>query len=159
MKEESILSVLMYLFKYHMQDRCELDLRNEDLLPELEEAGFKRPAIIQALGWLAKLAESSVKLLEGSRQYSIRVFNDYECELMDAQCRGFIISLEQQGILNPFTRELVINQILELEHEGIDLGLIKWVTLMVLYNQPGEEEALAGMEMLVLNNEILGGKH
>jgi Smg protein len=73
---------------------------------------------------------------------------------MSTECRNFIIALELQGILSPLTREVVIHQTLELIHEGIDLNLLKWVTLMVLFNMPNSEHALSHMEFLVLASAI-----
>ncbi len=158
MKEESVLNVLMYLFKNHMQDSWEIDLGESALLSDLEEAGFRRKVINQAFAWLNNLSKGSREQLLSPQQNSIRVFSDFECELFDFESRRFLIALEEQGILNPHTREIVINQAMELEYEGIDINLIKWVTLMVLFNQPDEKHALACMELLVLDNTT-GGVH
>ncbi|WP_423063162.1 DUF494 domain-containing protein [Candidiatus Paracoxiella cheracis] len=156
MKEESVLNVLMYLFKNHMQDNCELDTIQAKLLLQLEELGFRRKVINQAFEWLENLSRESQEPILQPSKCSLRVFSDYECELLDIDCRSFLISLEQQGILNPQTRELVISQAIELEFEGIDVSLLKWVTLMVLFNQPDEKHALACMEFLVLDDTIGG---
>ena len=158
MKEESVLNVLMYLFKNHMQDNCELDTVQTKLLQQLEDLGFRRQAIHQAFDWLDNLTQEDFQAIQHPKKSSIRVFTEYECELLNMECRQFLISLEQQGVLNPHTRELVINQALELEPEDIDISLIKWVALMVLFNQPDEKHALACMEFLVLD-ETIGGLH
>ena len=39
-----------------------------------------------------------------------------------------------------------------LEDEEIDLDQLKWVVLMVLFNQPGRESAYAWMEDLVIDH-------
>lgn len=156
MKEESVLNVLMYLFKNHMQDNCELDTIQTKLFLKLERLGFRSKAIKQAFIWLDNLSKASHQPIQLASKNALRVFSDYERSLLDTQCRSFLISLEQQGILNPQTRELVINKVLELELDSIDVGLIKWVTLMVLFNQPNEKHALACMEFLVLD-ETIGG--
>lgn len=158
MKEESVLNVLMYLFKNHMQESCELDTGELKLLVKLEELGFRRKAIDRAFTWLNNLTTGTRKPIDLPKKESLRVFNEYECDLLDMECRRFLLMLEQQGILNPHTRELVINQALELEPEGIDISLLKWVTLLVLFNQPDEKHALACMELLVLDDTI-GGMH
>ena len=158
MKEESVLNVLMYLFKNHMQEDSELDLGQPKLLLQLEEIGFRRKVIDQAFSWLNNLSHGCRQHNTLPHQDSLRVYSDYECDLLDRECRSFLIALEQQGILNPQTRELVINQVLELEPEGIDISLIKWVTMVVLFNQPNEKKALACMELLVLDDTI-GGIH
>lgn len=158
MKDESVLNVLMYLFKNHMQENCTLDMGEKKLLLQLEEAGFHRAVINQAFTWLNNLSHRTRETLEFPQKNSFRVFSEYECELFSIECRRFLITLEQQAILSPHTRELVINQALELEPEGIDVSLLKWVTLMVLFNQPNDKQALASMELLVLD-DTLGGVH
>lgn len=158
MKDESVLTVLMYLFKNHMQENCTLDVRGKKLLLRLEELGFHRAVIDQAFRWLNNLSQGIHEPMQLPNKDSIRVFSDYECELFDSDCRRFLITLEQQSILNPHTRELVINQAIELASEGIDVSLLKWVTLMVLFNQPDEKQSLASMELLVLD-DTLGGIH
>ncbi len=152
MKEESVLNVLMYLFKNHMQDSCELNLGETKLMLQLEEMGFRRKVIDQAFAWLNNLSSATTTIIQSPNTQSLRVFSDHECEFFNMECRSFIMSLEQQQILNPHTRELVINQALELESEIIDVGLLKWVTLMVLFNQPDEKHALSCMELLVLDD-------
>jgi len=156
MKEESVLNVLMYLFKNHMQDNCELDTIETKLLSKLEELGFRRKVIHQAFEWLENLTKEIQSPILQPDTNSLRVFSDYECELLDIECRSLLMLLEQQGILNPHTRELVINQALELELDGIDASLLKWVTLMVLFSQPNEKHALACMEFLVLDDTTGG---
>ena len=54
-------------------------------------------------------------------------------------------------MLDATTRELVIDRIEALEGEDIDLEQLKWVVLMVLFNQPGKEAVCAWMEDLVLD--------
>ena len=72
---------------------------------------------------------------------------------MDTNCRGFIVYLEQIGILTPPQRELLIDRLLALETPDIDVEQIKWVVLMVLFSQPGQELAYARMEDLVFEEE------
>lgn len=158
MKEESVLNVLMYLFKNHMQDNWELDTGQPTLVLHLEELGFRRRVINQAFSWLNNLARITESTLQKPHQGSLRVFSDFECEWLSMDCRRLLITLEQQGILNSHTRELVINQALELDTEEVDVPLIKWVVLMVLFNQPNEKHALTCMELLVLDNAS-GGIH
>ncbi len=159
MKENSVLHVLMYLFQNHMQNNCEVDELDLDLVGELESAGFVLPVINRAIGWLANLSSINDNAQINTPQLnSFRIFSDYELETLGQECLNFIIDLEKQGILNPVTREMVLHQAIELCSEGIDLNLIKWVTLMVLFNQPDEGEALSCMELLVLENPC-GGVH
>ena len=71
---------------------------------------------------------------------------------LDADCRGFITYLEQIGILPPTQREILIDRLLALETPDINVAQIKWVVLMVLFSQPGQELAYARMEDLVFED-------
>ena len=156
MKDESILNVLMYLFKNRMQESGALDVERKKLLVQLEEMGFHRLVINQALEWLNNLSDKNHEPMRVSQKSSFRVFSDYECEVLNIECRRLLIVLEQQGILSPYLRELIINQALELSTEEIEVSLLKWVILMVLFNQSDEKQALASMELLILADPIGG---
>lgn len=158
MKDESVLTVLMYLFKTHIQENHSLDVGEKTLLLRLEELGFHRAVIDQAFHWLNNLSQRVHEPMQPPDKNSFRVFSDYECTLFDKECLRFLVVLEQHSILNHHTRELVINQAIALASEGIDVSLLKWVTLIVLFNQPDEKQALASMELLVLD-DTLGGIH
>ena len=149
MKNETVLTVLMYLFHNHMEKDNRLNLNDMQLVDELKSAGFHAHVIGKAFRWLHRLTEFASQDTSPSTN-SFRVFSEEECQLINIDCRSFIIGLEMQGILSPLTREIVIHQTLELINEGIDLSLLKWVTLMVLFNMPNSEHALSHMEFLVL---------
>ncbi len=61
--------------------------------------------------------------------------------------------LADSGILTPGNRELVIDRFMALEDEEADLETLKWVVLIVLFNQPGQEAAFAWMENLVFDDQ------
>ena len=79
---------------------------------------------------------------------SIRVFDAREQVRLDSDCRGYILYLENIGIVNAAQRELVIDRLLALDARQIDIEQVKWVVLMVLFSQPGQENALLRMEDL-----------
>ena len=152
-EEETVLGVLMYLFQNRMETENKINLNDMQLIDDLKSAGFHAHNIGKAFRWLHHLVEFAEQDVPPSA-HSFRVFSEQECWLMNAECRNFILSLEQQNILTPLTREIVIHQTLELINEGLDLNLLKWVTLMVLFNVPGCENALSHMEFLVLSNAL-----
>ena len=53
------------------------------------------------------------------------------------------------GILSPAQRELTIDRLMALGAGDIDVEQVKWVVLMILFSQPGEENAFSRMEDLV----------
>ena len=149
--KENVLDVLMYLFENYINDDIELDTDEESLRVELQEAGFAQIEISKAFDWLEGLAklQDSPDALTPVNTSSVRVFTSEEQEKLDLESRGFLLFLEQTGVLDNQTREMVIDRVMALEADDIDLEQLKWVVLMVLFNQPGQEGAYAWMEDLV----------
>lgn len=151
--KENMLDVLMYLFENFM-DNEEINYPEQSAINgELVAAGFEQPDIDKALNWLEDLSvlqQDAVDLCAPS-QDALRVFSDRECKRMDADCRGFLMFLDQMGIIDPTSRELIVDRVMALEAEEIDLDQVKWVAMMVLFNRPGQEAAFAWLENLVYN--------
>ena len=80
------------------------------------------------------------------------MFGALELSRLDTECRGFLVHLENVGILSPTQRELVIDRLMALEGDDIDIEKLKWVVLMVLFSQPGQETAFSRMEDLVFDD-------
>ena len=72
---------------------------------------------------------------------------------LDVEGRGFLMFLEQHGILDADQRELVLDRAMALDQDDLDLDDLKWVVLMVLFNQPGSEAAYAWMETQMFEDE------
>ncbi len=66
---------------------------------------------------------------------------------------GFIMHLQQSGILTTATRELVLDRVIALGHE-LDSEQLKWITMIVLHTHPGEENAYAWLETLVFDEVV-----
>lgn len=152
--KENMFDVLMYLFEnYYMDDEIEMNPDRESLHTELLEAGFPPAEINQAFDWLEGLSNHQhVRMQAAQAENAIRIFSSHESERLDVESRGFLLFLEQMGILNPASRERVIERVMALETDDFDIGQLKWVVLMVLFNQPGEEAAYAWMEDLVFDS-------
>ena len=149
---ETVLDVLMYLFETYSEQDFEQEAEpDQDILrEELLQAGFGEPEVDHALDWLEGLgARQEEPFASAPADRSIRLFNAFEMSRLDAESRGYILYLEQIGILNPTQRELVIDRLVALGPGDIDVEQVKWVVLMVLFSQPGQENAFARMEDLV----------
>lgn len=158
--KENVLDVLMYLFEnYYMDDDSNMSPDRESLQIELLEAGFPYAEINKAFDWLEGLAryrEKGMPTLQTER--SMRLFTDEECGRLDTECRGFLLFLEQMDILTPTSRELIIERVMALDTDEIDITDLKWIILMVLFNEPGNEAAYAWIEDLVFDN-LAGSVH
>jgi Smg protein len=151
--KENVLDVLRYLFEHYMDEETEVHPDRESLRDELVEAGFPRIEVGKALSWLEGLAERQHEFpLTTPRQPSIRIFVPEEMAKLDAESRGFLLYLEQAGVLDPASREWVIERVMALDAEEIDIEELKWVVLMVLFNHPDFEDAYERMEDLVFDD-------
>ncbi len=157
--KENVLDVLMYLFETYVDTEDEPEADQNELRDELSRAGFGDTEIDRALDWLDGLTDHQGGLaFHAQTSHGSRVYNDFEQERLDTSCRGYISYLEQIGILSPQQREILVDRLLALESADIDVEQIKWVVLMVLFSQPGQELAYARMEDLVFE-ESTGSIH
>ena len=152
---ENVLDVLMYLFETYMDGDVEEEPDRHELRDELERAGFSDTEIDRALEWLDGLTDGR-KLVANNAptDCATRVFDSIELSRLDPDCRGFLLYLEQLAILSGSQRELVIDRLMALGNNDIDVEQIKWVVLMVLFSQPGQENAYAKMEDLVFDDAV-----
>jgi Smg protein len=160
----TVLDILIYVFDRYMLDEAPEVPEREALARDLESAGFGEANVERALDWLADLAGERHRTVVASAPtepaepatlapqedpLAIRVYSALELMHLPPDCRGLLLALEQVGILDPQQREIVIERLLALEAEEFDLEKVKWVVLMVLSSQPGQEQACARMEDLV----------
>ena len=154
MMKQSVVDVLMFLFERYLgEDNAVLDER-DDMHVKLEEMGFEHREIDQAFDWLEDLAT----LQDGQHCTAVsadstRVFSDEEKLILNEDCRGFLIYLEESGILTAVTRELLLDRITALGNP-LDIEQLKWITMIVLHTHPGEENAFAWMESLVFDEVV-----
>lgn len=150
---ESMVDVLIYLYENYMDGSGQPPVDQDELEDELSQAGFSSGDIHKALNWLDELvAAVDVPQYHPYSGGSMRVFNDDECVRLDRAARGLLLFLEQGGILDPVSRELVIDRVLAIDHASVTLDEVKWVVLLVLLNRPGAEAAFAQMEDMVYSD-------
>lgn len=149
---ESILDVLLYLFEHYFANDIALtpagdaDAQDGALLNELTEAGFTPGEVQRAFDWLNVLANQRPTAGPARATGPVRVLHASELEKLDVDARGFLLFLEQHGVLDAGQRELVLDRAMALDQDELDLEDLKWVVLLVLFNQPGSEAAYAWME-------------
>lgn len=148
-----MFDILMYLFENYIHSEMEVVVDHDELTNELTRAGFREQEIQKALAWLERLADlqelETKSYIDASATQATRIYTADEMTRLDSQCRGFIMYLENLGVLDFATREVVIDRVIELETSRFTLDDLKWVVLMVLFNVPGQEAAYDQMEGLL----------
>ena len=82
-------------------------------------------------------------------QSSIRIYSTEERVRFDVDAQGFLLFLEQAGIIDMTRRELIIDRAMALGDAILTVDHVKWVALMVLFSQSGMEGHYSQMEELV----------
>ncbi|MDR2215053.1 MAG: DUF494 domain-containing protein [Nevskiaceae bacterium] len=153
----TVLDILIYVFDHYMFDDTPDVPEREQLARDLESVGFGEANVERALDWLADLAgeRERAELYSPATQQPLRIYSDHELSRLPADCRGLLLSLELAEILSPAQREIVIDRLLALDADDLSIEQVRWVVLMVLSSQPGQELACERMEMLVFDADDL----
>jgi Smg protein len=140
--------ILVYLFENCQQH--EVSDEKERVAKKLSAAGFEDSDISEALTWLAGVARGphrSFAPLPGTGA-AFRAYAPKELAKLDADCRGLLIYFEQSGILNPQSRETVIDRALAATGEGLTIEQLKLVVLMVLWKHQTPSSRLIAEDLL-----------
>jgi Smg protein len=147
----SVLKVLIYVYDHYMMaDPADVPER-QHMLEDLQKRGFSLTEVVHAMEWLAALVgdQRTSPGASGPGREALRVFADGELSRLSADCRAFLMLLDRQHVLTPQQRELVIERALALDIAEVDVEQLKWVVLLVLSSQPGQELAFARFESVM----------
>ena len=117
-----MFDILVFLFENYFDSGNYPD--SATLTRKLTMAGFADEDISETLNWLSELARHDT----GS-------YSADEMERIDSEGRGFIIFLEQNGIINPLQRELLIDRVLAMNENSPSIEKIKLIVLTELWIQ------------------------
>lgn len=151
-----MFDILMYLFEFYMDNNTVLEQEEAIVFDELENVGFTSIEISRALSWLNGLnvCQNEMTHAKFTCPRAFRQFTLEECEAISSEGRGYLFYLEQIDILDPVTREIVIDRLMALEQLDVDLGRVKWVILIALFNQPDKKSALNLLQNMVIAEEV-----
>ena len=148
----TVLDILIYVFDRYMLDEVPEVPEREHLARDLERVGFAHANVERALDWLADLASErdrpplAIGPLAGG---ALRIYSDGELARLSTECRGLLFTLENAQVLTAQQREIVIERMLDLDADEPDTEQLKWVVLMVLSSQPGQEIAVERLGGLI----------
>jgi Smg protein len=149
----SVLKVLIYVYDHYMlADPADVPERHR-MLADLQRRGFSVSEVVHAMEWLSALVgdqrASPAPADARPACEAMRVFDDGELARLSADSRAFLMLLDRQHVLTPQQRELVIERALALDVDEVEVEQLKWVVLLVLSSQPGQELAFARFESVM----------
>jgi uncharacterized protein Smg (DUF494 family) len=163
-----MFGVLMFLFESYISGQFNFQAMPDDLNAKLRHQGFRQDEIAQALDWVGKLpkkdkAETNTtkSILEAPPIHTqgMRVFSGWESTRLSSDARGLLFALEQCGILDSRTRELVIEQALALDIDYIDCLELKLIVLMVLGAHLESNRDIVMLQEFILSDQSFETLH
>ena len=148
-----MFDILVYLFENYVHaDACP---EPAQLARKLTAAGFEEEEITEALEWLSGLRQLSdgERPAHFARAGSLRIYGDDEQVRLGVECRGFLLFLENSGILDSECREMIVERALALGETEIELENLKVIVLMVLWQQDRPINGLILDELLNESDE------
>ena len=150
--DAAMFDILVYLFEnfFHADAYPE----PEQLALKLSAAGFEDEEISEALQWLDGLQEVGTDCPPAISvdNDSVRSFGPEEIAKLDTECRGFLTFLESAGVLNPLTRELILERAMALSDHSVSLSKLKIIVLIVLWSRHQAMDTLILEELLSGND-------
>ena len=134
-------------------------LEEDPLEKALVSEGFGQKEIYHAFQWLDELADQVDPEGDQSQGYalavganSIRVFSPEERELLSTDCINFLMYLQSADVISAAQRELILDRTTALNVPDLSVEQFQWLILMVLANQPDEEDACVWLEELIYDH-------
>ena len=139
--KEGVIDVLMYIFSSYADQDESLPEDRDGIDADLRAAGFDSTEINKAFDWLDDLAQADDTPSVTQSTHSTRILSPEESQRLPQNSQGFLLFLEQSGVLTPKLREMVINRVMALDADSeVDLEELKWVVMMVLFNSSDDHD-------------------
>ena len=142
-----MFDILMFLFEsYFHAGRYP---NSDKLTRKLSAAGFEDEDIHLALTWLSGLEQlNKANYPTIINDSSTRFYADLEIKRISFEVRGFLTFWEQNKIITPVEREMILDRAVALNRENLPLDKIKLIALMVLWNQRQDLDPLIVEDLL-----------
>lgn len=147
---ENFLQILFYLFGNYIARELLWPEDSEDLLFELIEAGFSNDEAKQALEWLAG-TKTNAAIVAHKQADSMRVYTPSEVAKIDTKARGYLLFLEQMGVLDGINRERVIDRVLALDCQVAGILEVHYLLRILLKDDGATTEDAQQMRELLLS--------
>lgn len=132
-----MFDVLIYLFKHYSIDVNSFQPGQEKLAEELLGAGFLGDEVSKAFTWLDELFSTSeqghyLSSWQSSPSHTLRTFSHHESSRLTLEVQVLLSRLVHVGLLDEYSRELVIDRIMALESKKVSIEYVNYIILMTL---------------------------
>lgn len=129
-----MFDILMFLFESYFYAGSYPD--SDKLSRKLSAAGFEDEDINRALDWLSGLKQlTQADYPVGINSGGSRHYAPLEIQRISTEARCFLAFWEQNKMITPVEREMIIDRAVVLGRENLPLDKVKLIALIVLWNQ------------------------
>jgi Smg protein len=143
-----MFDILMFLFESYIDAGSYPE--SDKLSQKLTAAGFEDDDIHLALVWLSGLGQLSAANYPTSiNRDGMRCYADLEIKRISDDGRRFLTFWEQNKMITPMEREMIIDRAVAIGREDLPLDKVKLIALIVLWNLRDELDPMLVEELLV----------
>lgn len=142
-----MVEVIAFLFEGFMNKQIDMKTNIEQIARELPDLGFNNDEIEFAMEWLdgtLNHRQLNIALLNSSDGF--RIYDELEAQKLTEEARGLLYFLEQNEMITPAVRELIIDRAMALHINYVGKEEMRWVLLFVMMNSNARDDILAWIE-------------
>ena len=146
-----MFDILMFLFESYFYAGNYPDPNKLSI--KLSAAGFEDDDIHRALDWLSGLKQlTQADYPAAINQSGMRCYAELEVKRISPEALRFLTFWEQNKIITPVEREMIIDRAVVIGRENLPLDRVKLIALMVLWNQHQQLDPLVVEDLLAPSN-------
>ena len=149
---ENTLQMLLYIFEHYGSQKEHILNEPENLVADLNSAGYAASEARAMLDWLSDSKKELISLVPAG-DLSLRIFTDAELQKIETKARGFLLFMEQNGVLDTASREMLIDEAMSLECKRIGLHELHFLIDIILSNENSDDVRTKQLHQLISLDE------
>jgi Smg protein len=142
-----MFDILMFLFESYFDAGNYPD--TDKLSLKLTAAGFEDNEIHLALAWLSGLKQlSAASYPEAINRGGLRCYAALETSRISAEALSFITFWEQNKVITPVEREMILDRAVAMGQDNLSLDKVKLIALIILWSLREELDPVLVEDML-----------
>ena len=142
-----MFDILMFLFESYFDAGNYPD--TEKLSVKLTAAGFEDDEIHLALTWLSGLKQlSAASYPDAINSGGMRCYAKLETSRISAEALSFITFWEQNKVITPVEREMILDRAVAMGRDNLSLDKVKLIALIILWSLREELDPMLVEDML-----------
>ena len=140
-----MLEVLIFIYQNYWDKHDGVESKETDeaiMAYELSQAGFNHQDILHAVDWVKDLRRSVQQPQYQQDPAALRIFCEMERSRINDESLNFLCLLQKSELITAYERDLIIDRAMVLPKETLNMEDIRWITMMVLWDESRKQDYL-----------------